>query len=483
MERKRHTPLGTADDRKRGLVLASLLYAELRSARFSLTQFARGDVEFRPTPYGGSTAITLKKTLEKELDALGLLALHQSGGWKRKMFDSDIHVAPLPNGIENPARLSIFEALLDDLGILFDGHVGHALDPVVGGYGCPIEQRNSPRKSIGVSTSASLWRYLLVDACLGTPQRTASKVLRWARGSPLAFETRILLGRLNAAKSFALASGLSVERLPRKSKHLEYWLPTGYGVPLTDFLDRTVLRVPCKIAPVLSMPTNDAEQTGRPAIVSWRPLAKMEVSWPLPAGGIDQLKRALSLVCDVAVETPVIWTDYGDHAHFGQRNSSAYSGSGEPPPRTATEPTLTEDDLKKATRLLPELCKLPDDVETALHYWLKSKARRPDNADRLVFLRTALEALFLPRGNRTELTFRLATNGAWYTGRNRSERRQRFDVLKKVYSSASGVIHAGRVKKADTVVLKEGQAICRLAILKRLRSKQVPVWEDIVFGR
>ena len=483
MARKRHEPPETIDDTRRVLALEMLLGAELRSARFSLTQYARGPVEFEPTPYGGSTTTTLKETSKIELNAFRLSALHYSGGWKRQMFDFDIHVETLHNDSESLAHQTAFEALLDDLGVLFDGHVGHALSPVVGGYSRPIEQRDSPRKSIGVSKSASLWSYLLVDACLGTPRRTASKVLRWARGAPLAFETRILLGRLNAASSFALTSGLAVERLPRKSKHLESWLPTGFGVPLTDFLDRTVLRIPCKIAPVLSKPTNDAEQTGRPAIVSWRPLANMEASWPLPAGGVDQLKRALSLVCDVTVETPVIWTDYGDHAHFGQRHSSAYSGSGEPTPRTATESTLTEDALKKAIRLQPELCKLPDDIETALHYWLKSKARRPDIADRLVFLRTALEALFLPKGTRAELTFRLATNGAWYTGRNRSERRQRFDVLKKVYAAASGAVHAGRVKTADTVLLKEGQAICRQAILKRLRSKQAPVWEDIVFGR
>ena len=483
MDGKRHTPPGTTEDTKRALVLATLLHAELRSARFNLTQLVRGDVEFRPTPYGGSTAITLEKTSEKELDALGLLALHKSGGWKQQMLDIDIDVVPLDNGMENTSRRAIFEALLDDLGILCDGHVGHALAPVVGGYGSPIEQRNSPRKPIGVCKSVSLWRYLLVDACLGTPQHTASKVLRWARGAPLVYETRALLGRLNAESSFTLSSGLSVERLPRKSKHLESWLPTTYGVPLTDFLDRSVLRIPCQVDPVLSKPTNDAEQTGRPAIVSWRPLANMETSWPLPPGGLDQLKRALSLVCDVAVETPVIWIDYGDHAHFGQGSSSAYSGSGEPPPRTASESTLTEDELKKALRLQPKLCKLPADVETALHYWLKSKARHPDNADRLVFLRTALEALFLPSGNRSELTYRLATNGAWYTGRNSDQRRQRFNVLRKIYAAASGAVHAGRVNKKDASLLKAGQDICRLAILKRLRVGQAPIWDDIVFGR
>ena len=100
-----------------------------------------------------------------------------------------------------------------------------------------------------------------------------------------------------------------------------------------------------------------------------------------------------------------------------------------------------------------------------------------------MFLRTALEALFLDRGNCTELIFRLATNGAWYTGRNRAERRQRYDGLKKVCAAASGAAHAGRVKRTGVDLLNDGQEICRMPILNRLHSKQAPVWEDIVFGR
>ena len=124
-----------------------------------------------------------------------------------------------------------------------------------------------------------------------------------------------------------------------------------------------------------------------------------------------------------------------------------------------------------------------DSVRTAFEYWLKSKARRPDLADRMVFLRTALEALFLDGGNRAELTFRLATNGAWYTGRNPAERRQRYNTLKNVYAAASGAVHSGRVNSTAEKLLTDGQEICRLAIQKRLRFGRDPVWEDIVFGR
>lgn len=481
--RPKDVQAGSADDKRAVSALAKLLGDELRDVRFSVTHLARADTEIVPDPSGGLTTTTLEETSNKELDAAGLKALHDAGAWKRDLFRSHISVETL-HRFERTAARTGFESLLDDFRVLSDGHVAHALGSVFRRHDhlyLSIES-DSPSKSIGVSESADLWSFLLVDACLGTPRRTAAKVLHWVRGAHLAFETRVLLGRLNAASSFALASGLAVERLPRKSKDLDHWLPGSFGLALSDYLDRTMLRIPCRIAPVLSKPNKVASQHNGVPTESWETSANIEATWQLPLGGVHELMRALSLICDVAVETPMIWTDYGDHAHFGRQAGMSNMGSGEPTPRSATESSLTADNLKEALRLQPELRKPPADVQTALQYWLKSKARRPDDADRLVFLRTALEALFLDSGNDRELTFRLATNGAWYTGRNRVERRRRYDVLKKVYRAASGAVHGGRVKNAGTL-LKEGQKICRQAILKRLRSSQAPVWPDIVFGR
>ena len=475
--------MDSADDRPMVSALAKLLHDELGEVRFSVTRLARADAEFIPGESGGSTTTTLEPTSKKELDASGLKALHEAGSWKRDLFRFELRVETLPGRPESAARRTEFERLLDDLGVLSDRHVAHALASLLRGYNHSSFRRDSPRESIGVSETTELWRYLLVDACLGTPRRTASKVLRWARGAHFTFEMRVLLGRLHAPNPFVLANGLAVERLPLKSRDLDDWLPTGLGIPSSDYLGRTMLRIPCTIAPVLSKPSRVTRQSNGVPIVSWEIPDEIESTWPLPLGGIHELTRALSLVCDVVVETPMIWTDYGDAAHFGQRYGTSNMGSGEPTPREASESALTAENLKEAIRLQSDLCAPPTAVHTALRYWLKSKARRLDVEDRLVFLRTALEALFLDDGNRTELTFRLATHGAWYTGRNRVERRDRYDVLKNVYGAASGAVHSGRVKKDSAELLKDGQAICRQAIMKRLRSKQEPVWRDIVFGR
>ena len=477
--------MNSAEDRNRASALTRLMRTELRDARFSVTHLGPTNTEFVPNEFGGGTSSDIEMTFEEELDVRGLKALHQEAVWKRESFQSEIQVKALSRSSKSADRLNEFERLLDDIGVLSDGCVAHALGSVVSHYyEWSQVPAYAPEKSFSVSAATHLWSYLLVDACLTTPRRTANKVLRWVRGAPLNFETRVLLGRLNAGSSFALANGLAVERLPRRNDRLEGWFPTGSGVALSDYLDRTILRIPCRISPVLSKPNRITRQLDGTPTQSWETTASIESSWPLPLGDIHGLGRALSLVCDVAVEMPCIWLDHSEHAHFGRRlNRSSYGiGTRELPPRTDTDPALTADHLKEALRLQPQLRNMPRNVDTAFEYWLKSKARGIDLADRLVFLRTALEALFLDRGNNAELAYRLATNGAWYTGRNPAERRQRFNTLKNVYAAASGAVHSGRVKKPADTLLTDGQEICRLAILKRLRSRKNPVWEDIVFG-
>lgn len=390
---------------------------------------------------------------------------------------------PLPGGEQSASRRKEFERLLDELGVLGDGHVAHALGSLIIGPTLSRIHLDSPDGFIGIAKTADLWGYLLIDACLDASRRTASKAVRWGRGARLEFETHVLLGRLRAEESFVLGNGLAIERLPLNSEDFRDWVPTRTGLEPAEFVDRTLLRIPCTIAPALSKPNRVSRQRNDVRSIPWSTRSDIESRWPLPPGGLHDLTRALSLVCDVVVETPVVWVHCGGHAHFWHRPGQSYTGTVEPIPRTETESSLTADDLKEALRMQPSLRKAPTELQTAIRYCLKSKARRTDVWDGLVFLRTALETLFLDKGNRSDLAFRLATYGAWYTGRNRDERRDHFDVLSKVYGAASGVVHSGRAKEGSTALLKKGQAICRDAVLKRLRSQQKPVWLDMVFGR
>ena len=64
-----------------------------------------------------------------------------------------------------------------------------------------------------------------------------------------------------------------------------------------------------------------------------------------------------------------------------------------------------------------------------------------------------------------------------------SVERNRYDVLKNVYSAASKAVHGVGMKNGATGLLVQGQDICREGIMKRIRSKQQPDWLEIVFGR
>ena len=481
--------MSVVDDRSTVAALTGLLRDELRKAQFHVSHLTRSEVKLTQGPHGGGTSTTLDPTLVEIWDADGLTALHADGGWRRSLFRSEIFVKILPRGPDSDTHSVRFERVLHDLGVVSDGCVGLALAPLLPVCTFPSHPLDYPEAVWERVETSELWRYLLVDACLGSPRRTASKLVRWARGGRLAFETRVVLGRLCASEPFSLSNGLGIGVLPRTSSDLGEWLPAGLDIvgldiATSDYLGRTILRIPCTVAPCLTKPPPAAGQPAEALLDPCQLNGGIELNWGLPPGGISKLIRALSLVCNVAVETPLIWTNYGKHVHFGERHGVVNMGTGEPLPPRTEECELTADNLKEAIRLQPHVHNPPRDVETALRYWLKSKDQRLELADRLIYLRTALEALFLDRHREQgEFTFRLATNGAWYTGRNRVERRNRYDVLKNVYGAASKAVHGVGMKNGAAGLLVQGQDICREGIMKRIRSKQQPEWLDIVFGR
>lgn len=471
------------------MALTELLRDELREARFHVSHLARSEVKLTQGRHGGHTQTTFEPRLLEIWDADGLKALRDGGDWRRSLFRSEVLVKILPRGPDSDTRSVRFERVLHDLGVVSEGCVALALAPLLPVCTFPSHLLDSPEAVWERVKTPELWRYLLVDACLGSPRRTASKLVRWARGGRLAFETRVVLGRLRASEPFFLSNGLGIVVLPLTSSDLGEWLPVGLDIvgldiATSDYLGRTILRIPCTVAPCLTKPP---PATGQPAEALLEPRQMnggIKLNWGLPPGGISKLIHALSLVCNVAVETPLIWTNYGEHVHFGERHGVVNMGTGEPLPPRTEECELTADNLKEAIRLQSRLNEPHADVETALRYWLKSKNQRLELADRLIYLRTALEALFLDRNREQgEFTLRLATNGAWYTGRNRVERRNRYDVLKNVYSAASKAVHGVGMKNGATGLLVQGQDICREGIMKRIRSKQQPDWLEIVFGR
>ena len=213
------------------------------------------------------------------------------------------------------------------------------------------------------------------------------------------------------------------------------------------------------------------------------PEPKTTSKWLLPPAGVAQIIRALSLVVNVPVSADVIWVNYGEHAHFGQTWGYERLDAGVLPSRSLQNFDITADTCQTVSSLLPKL-KTPDnEVTTALKYWLKSKAHDVELIDALVYLRTALESLFLDGNDHGELRFRLSTYGAWYTGHDAQDRQRKNKNLKEFYDVASRAVHTGKEGNKAVNLLSAAQDICRQAILKRLQSKGKPKWSELVFGR
>ena len=155
------------DDRSAVSVLTTLLRDELREAQFHVSHLTRTDATLIQGHPGGGTSTTLEPTLVESWDADGLKALHDGGGWKRTLFRSQTRVKILSGGPESAARQVRFERALDDLGVVSEGRVVLALAPLLPVYTIASHPLDSPEAVFGLEETAELWRYFLVDACLG----------------------------------------------------------------------------------------------------------------------------------------------------------------------------------------------------------------------------------------------------------------------------------------------------------------------------
>ena len=160
--------MDTGANRRMVSALAKLLREELHETRFSVAHLVPAAAELLPGERGGAMSTTLEQTAETELDAGGVKALHDAGAWKNELFQYELWVQPLPGGAESARRRTQFERLLDDLGVLGDGHVAHALGSLINGPTLSRICRDSPLEYIGIAKPADLWSYLVLDACLAS---------------------------------------------------------------------------------------------------------------------------------------------------------------------------------------------------------------------------------------------------------------------------------------------------------------------------
>ena len=307
--------------------------------------------------------------------------------------------------------------------------------------------------------------------------RVVDLLFGWIAGEPLRFRSCALLDGVTIDRPLGLDEGVCLEKLPSSSADLPPSLP-AFDVSAPDLLDGVVLSVDCQMTPSLYVPE---QGDGGPRSGLGRTVT--EASDKVPDLSPDSFCESMSLACGGWVGWWRAWRDYGELEAF----SLGISG-GTLKPRAGFEQTaFTQADLERARAIHLTRHDRPSrsdrkELDQAISRWMKSK-RSSEDADRLIELRIALEALY-GKGARNEIAFRVSTYGAWHLGGTVDERRKVWETFRKAYADASRAVHAGdlRYTKQDSQLLPTAQAYCLRGILKRLEEPGAPVWDELILG-
>ena len=325
---------------------------------------------------------------------------------------------------------------------------------------------------------------IFASACLGTGE-TVRMLHAWSNGEPVLYRTRMLLVGVAVGRPLALDNGVAIEPLPNSADELPSSLPLGGSVREDEFLGGAVLSVPTEAAPVFFRPASGASPY-QPATRDGN-VPTVRPSWALDdrKGSLHAFFGALSLAGNRYAWGNWMWKDNGNLTalSFDQPRQLVHVG---PDHRTCKRRPLYRRHLefawtiyaRRVTRL-----QTSDKLDVAVERWVSSKRADQTLADRFIELRIALEALFL-NGEKIELRYRLALNGAVYIGSNAMRRQSYFKILRGAYDKASTAVHEGYIEDTEDHrgLLEQASNACRKGILRRLLTSDAPDWEEMIFG-
>jgi Apea-like HEPN len=160
------------------------------------------------------------------------------------------------------------------------------------------------------------------------------------------------------------------------------------------------------------------------------------------------------------------------------------------------EPDLTEF-AKLYNKFIALQGKSESRVRIALQRLLNC-LRKSNLTDKSIELGIALESILLSGtdddGTSGEITFRLASRGAWFLGKSAEERRHIFNVLKAAYKLRSKAAHEGQAPEvvksvhkgseplATAYLIQDALEICSEVIKKVIDKQEIPDWTEIILG-
>lgn len=327
---------------------------------------------------------------------------------------------------------------------------------------------------------------LVLAAAIMGPARVASLFHKWVAGGPIHYRRCAILSGLTVEQTFRTGEGLQLERLSGSDEELKRQLPmyaTDY-VGRMSLKDSTKVSVDCIAGPPFYRPGDEAIGGYWETLGYGTPPEDPDI----PGFGVffDYLCWALSLVLNHSVSWSMIWSECEEAQIFGLVQIGM-SGGIIPARefRIYRDSVFSPDQLDAFNDLFRRFLVNPPtgNLRTAVDRWVASKSRLT-LADRLIELRIAMEALFLPKNARGGFRAGVATNGAWYLGTDREDRRRTRDILGRAYRRASSGIHVntGAGSGDDASLLAKAQDLCRDAMQKRIREGREPDWDELTLG-
>ena len=442
--------------------LARLLDCVVAQTEFVVETLRTGDMELKSNRQLGRSNTVEKRV---ELNAEGLRKLYGD----IRNSNPNVRVTISAGENESNHRTSLEELIFEvsRLHVVCNRKIGHALPDIIEGPANHTINENGLVAAFAISEVSDFAKYLVLQSALFGSEAIATTLIEWSQGKDLVYEMRALLGGIKIDNLIQFDGGVRFERLPNQVSELPHRLPGFASIAQSDYLGRVMLVVDCHVTPALWNPEE-------------RP--KIRTDWALGSHSIRGFCEALSVICDSEVQDLMSWEDYGHAAVFRASTGISVSTRRDKASLRHSDIQVGQPEIRQAFDLL-DRTKDEKSLQIGISHWVKSKGRMLNDVERLIYLRTALEALLLPAGSRSELRFRLALHGARLLELDKEERKVHFRKLKKFYDLASKAVHGGEIKRTEEnrELLDFGQDFCRKAIIRSSRLAKVD-WEAILLG-
>lgn len=209
---------------------------------------------------------------------------------------------------------------------------------------------------------------------------------------------------------------------------------------------------------------------------------------------MDEITRCLTVLGPSAPQILAVWSQYGGDIplHFRAISFSHSLGDIDPSIDHRHEPRAGKASTEQIKEIIPAYLHLDSDMRAKLRVpldRLNAAMRRSDTVDRAIELGIALEALLGDNlGTLDSISSAVRIRGTWLHGGSGEQRKDAYDLLRKIYNLRSAAVHQGRLKdrkkasESSEDVLWRGIELCASLIRSMIALRSWPCWDDLILG-